>query len=90
MDGVEPADTHTSMNDEESERTMLLGRGDIQQQYKGKHSALQCVSQSNHEKKIHFKIIDNSKRSLCLLFVLFVQKQKISFSFFIMRHHDCD
>lgn len=55
MDGVEPADTHTSINDEESERTMLLGRGDIQQQYKGKHSALQCVPQSNHGKKHPFQ-----------------------------------
>lgn len=35
MDGNEPAENSTLINDEESEHTMLLGRGINQQQYKG-------------------------------------------------------
>lgn len=36
MDGNEPAENNTLINDEESEHTMLLGRGvNTQQQYKG-------------------------------------------------------
>lgn len=55
MDGVEPADTHTSINDEESESTMLLGRGDIQQQYKGKHNSFQCAFHKQITSKIHIE-----------------------------------
>lgn len=36
MDGNEPAENNTLINDEESENAMLLGRGVNQQQYKGK------------------------------------------------------
>lgn len=35
MDANEPAEHNTLINDEESEHTMLLGRGINQQQYKG-------------------------------------------------------
>ena len=35
MDANEPAEHNTLINDEESEHTMLLGRGVNQQQYKG-------------------------------------------------------
>lgn len=35
FDSTEPVENNTLINDEESERTMLLGRGGIQQ-YKGK------------------------------------------------------
>lgn len=35
MDGNEPPEHNTLINDEESEHTMLLGRGVNQQQYKG-------------------------------------------------------
>lgn len=35
MDGNEPTEHNTLINDEESEHTMLLGRGINQQQYKG-------------------------------------------------------
>lgn len=35
MDGPEPTENNQLIVDEESEHTMLLGRGGIQQQYKG-------------------------------------------------------
>lgn len=44
MDGNEPAEHSTLINDEESEHTMLLGRGINQQQYKGNHFHLEPLS----------------------------------------------
>lgn len=41
MDANEPAEHSTLINDEESEHTMLLGRGVNQQPYKGNRSILE-------------------------------------------------
>lgn len=44
VDGPEPTENNQLIVDEESEHTMLLGRGGIQQQYKGNHSHRHSVS----------------------------------------------
>lgn len=43
-DGIDPAENNTLNNDEESEHTMLLGRGVIQQPYKGNKSLLKSFA----------------------------------------------
>lgn len=61
MDGNEPAENSTLINDEESEHTMLLGRGINQQQYKGNDFP-------REKKTLHFPLCISNHR----IYALFV------------------
>lgn len=61
-DGIEPVENSTLINDEESEHTMLLGRGINQQQYKGN---------SHHHPNPNSTFIEFLNAALCFICWLF-------------------